>query len=258
MAYDAVPARRAALQQYNCVDDAGEIRHSGTFTAAFKVHDPFGRMLLRSIPVGEEKKYGGTNLLPAAMMPAAPTAQDTSFLLYNPGTEVANTMILLAGSVGADGLTIRNAASTLECKIIGLQENTLAPGQYLSIDSEKGQVMKHSGADSELAFHFHDKGYLVLEPGKRSIRDIAITTEAGSKAIQSPGEFTGDMAGRWVFLGGVWHKTHRVDDDSAAHLTVNAEATGVFTSPVVVMNEIFLEGECTLTRLEVDYIPRTR
>lgn len=139
MAYDAVPARRVALQQYNCVDDAGELRHSGTFIAAFKVHDPFGRMLLRSIPTFEERKYGGTNLLPAAIMPVAPTAHNNTFLLYNPGTKVANTIILLAGSVGTGGLTIRNATNALECTIHGLQENTLVPASICPWTVKRGR-----------------------------------------------------------------------------------------------------------------------
>ena len=49
-----------------------------------------------------------TGILPAAVMPPAPTADSENFLLYNPGTETAHTIFRLAGSVDEDGLLIRN------------------------------------------------------------------------------------------------------------------------------------------------------
>ena len=45
-----------------------------------------------------------TGILPATVMPPAPTADSANFLLYNPGTETAHTIVRLAGSVGEDGL----------------------------------------------------------------------------------------------------------------------------------------------------------
>lgn len=65
------------------------------------------------------------------------------------------------------------------------------------------------------------------------------------------------MAGQYIYLGG-WKKIHRVESADVAQLTVNATATGATDTPVITMNELFIEGAVSLTRFELDYIPRIR
>lgn len=87
---------------------------------------------------------------------------------------------------------------------------------------------------------------------------VRVTHTNGQKEIRSDGKFLPHMAGQYVYLGG-WKKIHRVDSADMAHLTMNAAATGTTATPVVTMNEIFIEGAgINLSRLEVEYIPRTR
>ena len=53
-------------------------------------------------------------VLPDAALPSAPSPEATQFVVYNPGTERADTIIRVAGASG-DKMTIRNAATEQEC-----------------------------------------------------------------------------------------------------------------------------------------------
>ncbi len=106
-----------------------------------------------------EAELASTGLLSAEMMPPAPTVDSRSFLLYNPGTERAHTIIRLAGDVG-EGLLIRNLTTRQRCRAQNLTASSLLPGAVLALDSEKGQTRIELGEDNSLAFPFHDEGYI--------------------------------------------------------------------------------------------------
>lgn len=255
--YDVVPSKRIVINQYAHGSASGETLYSGTFTAYFKCYSPFGRMTMTAIEPGDTGCYGGTGLLSRTMMPPAPTPSSKSFLVYCPGTERANTLIRLAGDVG-DGLTIHNATTGQRCRIDGLRINSLPPGSYISIDSAMGQVLSHKGDDTELAYHFHDLGYVQLAPCLPLVGNVELAHTAGSKEIRSRGAFLSHMTGQYVYLGG-WKKIHRIDSADVAHLMTNAETTGASTTPIATMNEVYLEGEgFNLSRFELEYTPRIR
>lgn len=178
--YDVVPSKRIVLSQYQHLSPRGELLFSGTFTVAFKCHDPFGKLSVTAIEPGYAFDCAGMGLLPRRMMPDAPTLSSHSFLAYNPGTEKADTLIRLAGDV-ADGLTIYNATTNQRCRIAGLRTHSLPPGAYLSIDSAKGQVLVHKGDDTELAFQFHDLGYIQLAPCLPLAKNVQIAHTQGQK-----------------------------------------------------------------------------
>lgn len=71
-----------------------------------------------------------TGILTAAMMPPAPVVSGGSFLVYNPGTERARTVIRLAGDAG-DGVLIRNLTTGQRCKIVNLRPGSLLEGAVL-------------------------------------------------------------------------------------------------------------------------------
>ena len=109
----------------------GQVCYSGTFTAAFTCYDPFGKMNQISYTDGcDPHTLARTGILPAAIMPPAPTVNSRSFLLYNPGTEAAHTVIRLAGDVG-DGLLIRNLTTGQRCSVVNLESGSLLEGAYL-------------------------------------------------------------------------------------------------------------------------------
>ena len=104
------------------------------------------------------------------MMPEAPSLASRSFLMYNPGTEAAHTIIRVAGDVGS-GMLIRNLTTGQRCKVIDLEANSLLEGQVLELDSYRGQTRTVLGKHIETAFPFHDEGYITLAPCTPFVRD---------------------------------------------------------------------------------------
>lgn len=256
--YDVRPVKRIEIRQYTHRVDGIE-RYSGTFTVAFRCYNPFGKLFRNSYSgVCGEAELIQTGILPADMMPEPAELTSRQMLLYNCGTERANTRIQLAGDVG-EGLTIENITTGQQCKIVGLKAGEIPPGAYLEIDSETGQVWLVKGEERELAFHYHDLGYIQLAPCTPFVRNMKIRHEAGSKQIETDGAFLPHMAGQFIRLDGVWHKIHRVQDAHTAHLVIDAPATGETDTPVVTMSDIWLRGDgINMTKLEVSYTPRVR
>lgn len=198
-----------------------------------------------------------TGLLPAAMTPTPPSVSSTSFLLYNPGTERAHTVIRIAGNVG-DGMLIRNLTTGQRCRIVNLTEESLLPGAHLELDSRMGQTRIVLGDSRELAFAMHDEGYIELAPCTPFERSIAISHTENSNIVMSEGLFLPHMEGRFLYLDG-WKKIRQITDAHSAILSDKAAGNGTIFVPIVTMNEIEISGEnLALTMLEVDYTPRVR
>lgn len=204
-----------------------------------------------------ETELSETGLLSAEMTPEAPTADSSFFLLYNPGTEVGHSIIRLTGDVGEDGLLIRNLTTGQKCKVVNLKANSLLEGACLELNSEKCQTSIVIGDESELAFPFHDEGYITLAPCIPFIRSIEVSHTAGSNAVTSDGAFAAHMKGQYLYIGG-WKCIREVVDDNTAILSAAVESTGTAHTPVVTMNEIEVRGCEGLTRFEMECRYRSR
>lgn len=250
--------KRIQIALYDHTDSAGVLRYSGTFTANFICYDPFARMRLKSDDGScDARTLARTGLLPAAMTPTPPSASSTSFLLYNPGTERAHTVLRIAGNVG-DGMLIRNLTTGQRCKIVTLTDESLLPGAHLELDSRMGQTRIALGDSCELAFAMHDEGYIELDPCTPFERSIAISHTENSNIITSEELFLPYMAGQFLYLDG-WKKIRQITDAHSAILSDKATSSGTAAVPIVTMNEIEISGEnLALTMLEVDYTPRVR
>ena len=142
-----------------------------------------------------EAELSETGLLPSEMMPEAPIRDSSFFLLYNPGTEIAHTVFRIAGDVGDDGLLIRNLTTGQKCKVVNLKDSSLLDGACLELDSEKCQTRISLGDESELAFPFHDEGYITLAPCLPFVRSITVSHAADSNTVTSDGAFAPHMKG---------------------------------------------------------------
>lgn len=143
------PTKRIQISLYSS-DLPDGTRYSGTFTATFTCYDPFGR--LKKSELGAEPteaELSETGLLPAEMAPAAPAADSSLFLLYNPGTETGDTIFRIAGDVGDDGLLIQNLTTGQRCRIVNLKASSLLNGACLELDSEKCQTRIVLGDEME-------------------------------------------------------------------------------------------------------------
>lgn len=120
-----------------------------------------------------------------------------------------------------------------------------------------GQTRTVLGDEMEMAFGFHDEGYIELAPCTPFVRSVIVSHTAGSNIISSQQEFLPHMEGQYIYIGG-WLKIRQVTDSSTAIISQNAETSGATVTPVVTMNELAFEGDTELTKLEIDYTPRVR
>jgi len=122
---------KPAFTLYDHAGEADRLLFSGTFEACFTAYDPFGKMLhtaYADMPMMGEVE--ATGILPVAMMPPASTVTGGSYLIYNPGTERAQTVIRVTGDAG-DGVLIRNLTTGQRCKIVNLRPGSLLEGAVL-------------------------------------------------------------------------------------------------------------------------------
>ena len=256
--YRAVTSKRIEISLYDHEDMTGQMCYSGTFAAVFTCYDPFARMeSIGYTDSCDSHTLARTGILPTAMMPAEPNAESRSFLLYNPGTEAAHTVIRLAGDVG-DGMLIRNLTNGQRCQVINLRNDSLLEGACLELDSEKGQTRIALGESTELAFAFHDEGYITLAPCTPFVRSFPVTFTVGSNIVTSLDTFQPSMVGQFIYLDG-WKRIGQINDVHTAVLSERMAASGTTETPVVTMNEIEISGEgMDLTTFEITYTPRVR
>lgn len=115
---------------------------SGTFTIEFAAYDPYGYLAYKAY---HDYDYDGARvycgMIEENEMPAAPTTDSRSFLLYNCGTQACDTVLTIGGS--AQGITIRNLTNGTKCVL-----NSLPANGYLEIDSAYGTI-KHISGNTE-------------------------------------------------------------------------------------------------------------
>ena len=253
-----VASKRIVITLYDHVDENGIKLYAGTFTATFTCYEPFGHMFQTSYSGDiDDRTLAHTGLLPAAIMPAAPTLETRSFLLFNPGTEAAHTIIRVAGNVGS-GMLIRNLTTGQRCRVVNLRSDSLLESQALLLDSARGQTRTELGDHVEMAFPFHDEGYITLAPCTPFVRALRVNYTANSNIITSDGGFLPHMAGQFIYLNG-WKSIRLVSSPNRAVISEAMPESGTAEAPVVTMNEIEISGDgLDLTRLEIDYTPRVR
>lgn len=254
--YDVVTSSKIEIALYDFEDADGNRRYSGTFEARFTAYEPFARMAELSYETNCcDAALNETGILPKTMMPDAPALQTRAFILYNPGTERAHTIIRMAGDVG-DGLLIRNLTTGQKCKIVNLKGSSLLEGACLELDSQMGQTRIVLNGESKLAFSFHDEGYISLAPCAPFVRKVQVGYTEGSNVVTSDGEFQKRMEGQYLYLNG-WKRIRQVTDSNTLILSQAMNASGSVETPIVTMNEIELQGEnAVLTHFEIDYVPR--
>lgn len=85
--------------------------------------------------------------------------EQTSFLLYNGGTEPSPLAIHIAGDA-TEGVVIANAATRQKCAFIALSSAiTSDAGKYLRCDPISGLTVLTDGISEELAYLYHDYGF---------------------------------------------------------------------------------------------------
>ena len=123
----------------------------------------------------------------------------------------------IAGDVGENGLLIRNFTTGQRCTIKDLKDSSLLPSACLELDSRKGQTRIALGEETELAYPFHEEGYITLAPCTPFVRALEVGHVQGSNQVTSQGGFLPHMKGQYLYLGR-WLRIQQVTDASHAIL----------------------------------------
>lgn len=230
------------------------ILYSGTITIVFEADDPFGRMTYNSYV--DHDADGATvrcGILEVKEMPPSIQPSAGNYLLYNPGTEISDTVIRIAGKA-PNGCKITNQTTGDVCEFIALPSSP----NYLEIDSEYGAVRLLPSSD-KFAFEYHDLGYIRLAPCTPYEKDVAVSYSQGSNVVEfhlyTPRE---ENIGQYIRINGEWLKILSIKDRGViVNKFLNATKTEYTT--IASMNEIYVEADgASLTRLEIEYVPKVR
>ncbi len=177
-------------------------------------------------------------------------------LLYNPGTERAKIGVIIAGQAGADGITIYNKTTDQKTKYKAF--NTTG-NDYLYTDGISGKTIMKTDYGNELAFLYHDQGFIDLEPSFPIIRDLFVSFNDNRISVVNilyeEEEEKNWYIGKYIYLNG-WKKIVAVPDKHTLTVMNNIGSGSIKTS-VVSMNEIFITGSqgTNITRLKFEYKP---
>lgn len=253
--YNVRPTKKIEFDDYLQRDlITNEDLYSGTFTITFSAYYPFASLNVdNSDNIDDVRALAETGLLKSAQMPPAPGVNSSSFLMYNPGTEYAHTVIRFSGKVGSSDLMISNNTTGDKCVLkAGLYVNT---GDYLEIDSKTGRVELVSGSERQLMFAFHDEGYIRLSPCMPVYREIEINTTAGSRTIKANvPTFEESMVGQYIYVEGTWKYIGQYNTDRSISVnTTSANTEAKVESVVVTMNNISVvsASDANITKFEM-------
>lgn len=243
--YAVVPSAKIEFEDYSYTK-YGKTLHAGEFTIHFTAYDPFGKLTKKFLQTGEEMDYS-TNLIPETQMPPAPSVTDTSFLVYNPGTERTGLILRVAGDA-PNGLVIKNTTNGQELALLPFnQAVTTTAGKWFEIDSKKGQVYLVGAATRELAFEYHDKGYIALEANLGFEDGKTISFSQGGNTVTATDEgngFSEDDIGKYIYTGDGWHKILSVSD-----ATIIGHGPNMFNAQdsVLVSDGVTVDGDGWIT-----------
>lgn len=179
--------------------------HSGTVDLTFNAYSPFGRLLRKANTSGRTDDHSEDycNLISADDMPAEPITSDTSFDIYNPGTEPCGLYLELSGSV-SHPFRFFNESNGTKCEFNSLPSNNLR----ILVNGDSGYVTTYAaGSEStENGFAYHNKGVIRLNPncGKSGVEYTYLGRNGTLYAFELDGcKVSNDLAGAEFKLEGV-------------------------------------------------------
>lgn len=253
VSYDVRPTKVASGKRYAVYNsETGAETYSGTFTVTFSAYAPYGRLHYKDYTDFDAEGAGQyCGMVEHDEMPASPTVSSRDFLLYNCGTQPCDTLFLMGGTASS-GLTITNNTNGTSCTLTSFPSTG-----YLEIDSRYGSIAWVHGNDRDLAFNYHVKGFVTLDPYMACEDEIVAGYTGGSTTVvRQNADFDERFVGKYIYIDGGWRKITAVSAGGTATVNSAPTHTGVEQTKAVTMNEISITGEnLTLTRLEADYFP---
>lgn len=210
----------------------------------------------------------------------------STVLLFNPGTERAKVNLVMAGKA-EDGITIYNRTTDQECKYVAFDTTSGdTEGGSVKTDGFNGKTVFEKDNIKQLAFLYHDHGFIELEPAFPIMRNLEISYNGGTIISTDPlyseeeasnqdpcKSVIGDMnkrkdwyAGKYIYING-WYKIDRCLDEytliifprNSNVLPVQAEypGTGTALATIALLNEIVITPtqEALLSKIDFVYKP---
>ena len=192
----------------------------------------------------------------------SPPVSPNELILYNPGTERAKVSIVIAGQAG-DGVTIYNKTTDQMCRYVAFETSG---AEYIYTDGFSGKTVLNNGSTRELAFLYHDYGFIELEPAYPIMRHIYATYE--NDTVITTNFLYDDLedyrkewyVGKYIFLGTDWYKIQECTDKHT--LTIYPRngvypTSGKCTTSIVLMNELIVTPTqgAVISRLNFIYKP---
>ena len=252
-AYFVRPSKKIEFKDYLQTDMSKKL-YSGTFTITFTAYNPFAELLWETADGHEDDEWAmvETGLLKSEQMPPAVSTEDTTCLIYNPGTETGHSIIRFAGKTGSSNFEIYNGATGDKCVIRNGFET--ADGEHYELHSETGRAFRVNNGFETLDFAFHDEGYITFAPCDVVEREILVNATAGSRMIQSPEhEFKEDMQGQYIWIDGEWKY---ISQATGSEMQVNTPiGNNVSGAKAIVTNMNFITitkaSDAVIERLEI-------
>ena len=181
--------------------------------------------------------------------------EQTSLILANIGSERAALGIKISGDVG-DGVIITNSTTGQRCKLVAINKtNTTNVNRSVLVDPISGKTVIVGTGFKELAFKYHEYGFLELEPAYPALRNLYID-QCINNTVTVTNIIDENLTGKYIFIKNKWNKILSQPDKH----TLNVE--GTITGPekertmIIPMNEITVTPVTTMDiHLEFIYKP---
>lgn len=241
---------------------------NGFVTIYMRAHYPFARYDNKYVNTGDEyyeNIIANSNLLSLQSLPNTmpiPISTSTTFtedghiLLYNGGTEYAPVAVTIMGDVG-EGFDIINETTGEKMGFVAIN-NTV--GQVIC-DSLNGKTISIHNGNSQLAFLYHDEGFLHLKPGYPVLRNK--TAVIRGTLLYFNEYIDENRVGQYVGVDSQWRKIVDITGSSATSIVTveyafnNISSGSSKQANIATMNEITLSprSEATITMLNFEYKP---
>ena len=182
--------------------------------------------------------------------------QKTTIALANQGTERAALGVAIAGDVG-DGVVITNETTGQSCKFVAItKEKTSDVNKEVIIDPISGKTLLVGAGTKQLAFLYHEYGFLELESSFPAKRNLYIST-LGDNRINVSNILSENHVGKYIFAAKEWRKIIAQPDTHTLEVDTDAAAGSLERTMIIPMNEITITPITTMdiTSLRFIYKP---
>lgn len=181
--------------------------------------------------------------------------EQTSIILANVGNERAALGIKVSGNVG-DGIIITNSTTGQKCKMVAITKpNTTNVNRSVLVDPISGKTVLVGTGFKELAFKYHEYGFIELEPAYPAIRNLFIDQCMNNTVIVT-NAIHEDLTGKYIFIKDKWNKILSQQDEHTFTVEGIISGSEKEKTMVIAMNEITVTPITTMDiRLEFIYKP---